>query len=509
MVKIEHRDRFVILQYFADSLAVASGLYAAWWIKFHSGLDPFAVEAANYVQQFWWAFPLWMICLYFTGCIQAHPRVISFNRGRRILRASALAMLLCAVRNYFFREPDVARMLYPMAFFMVSGAVVVMRVVLQLFVSRFMMSRGILSRVLIVGSGPVAIRLGARFKSKPELGYELVGFVTLNGNRVGQSLGGAPILGSKDDLRRVVRDNQVDEVFVTQTDIPGDVFFQLFIDSEKETARVSFVPSLVDMMRSTIHYDEVAGIPIYSMKETPLQGANASIKRAMDVVCSGLGLVALSPLLVLIAVLVRRSSPGPVLYKQTRLGLDGREFKIYKFRTMTVEAERHGPAWGSQEDPRATAIGRWLRTTNLDELPQLWNVLRGDMSLVGPRPERPCFVERFREMFPRYMARHAVKTGMTGWAQVHGLRGDTSIQQRLRYDLYYIENWSLWLDVKILMMTFLPQRHRPRAGRSPFPHLMTERRASAPSPVAIATRTPTLGGGTPSAIRTTSHAPES
>jgi exopolysaccharide biosynthesis polyprenyl glycosylphosphotransferase len=507
MVKIEHRDRFVILQYFADSLAVSGGLYAAWWLKFHSGLDPFAVEATSYVQQFWWAFLLWMICLYFTGCIQAHPRVISFNRGRRILRASAMAMLLCAVRNYFFREPDVARMLYPMTFVIVSMAVVAMRVGLQFVVTRFMMTRGILSRVVIVGLGPVAIRLGARFKSKPELGYELVGFITLDDNRVGQSLGGTPILGSKDDLRRVVRDNKVDEVFVTQTDIPGDVFFQLFIDSEKETARVSFVPSLVDMMRSTIHYDEVAGIPVYSMKETPLQGANASIKRAMDIAGAGFGLIALSPLFVIVAALVRRSSPGPILYKQTRLGLDGREFKIYKFRTMTVEAEHQGPQWGVQEDPRATSIGRWLRATNIDELPQLWNVLRGDMSLVGPRPERPCFVERFREMFPRYMARHAVKTGMTGWAQAHGLRGDTSIQQRLRYDLYYIENWSLWLDIKILIVTFLPKRHRPRAGRSPFPHLMAEKRTN--QPIAVTDRTPALGGGTPAALRATSHAPES
>jgi exopolysaccharide biosynthesis polyprenyl glycosylphosphotransferase len=294
------------------------------------------------------------------------------------------------------------------------------------------------------------------------MGYELVAFVSIDDDRVGQTIGGVPVLGTKDDLRRLIRDNNVEDVFVCQTDIPNDAFFQLFIDSEKEWARVNFVPSLVEMMRSQIHYDEVAGVPIYSIRETPLQGSNATVKRIVDIVAAAAGLVFLAPVMLIIAVLVKRSSPGPAIYKQTRLGLDGRGFKIYKFRTMPVDAEKDGPGWGAQDDPRSTRTGRFLRRWNLDELPQLWNVLRGDMSLVGPRPERPWYVDNFREVIPRYSSRHTVKTGMTGWAQVHGLRGDTSIQQRLRYDLYYIENWSLWLDLKILIMTFFSGRRRTR-----------------------------------------------
>lgn len=504
MVRAHYRDRFVVLQYFSDCLCVGAGLYAAWWLRFQSGIDPRAYQAADYVEQFWWAFLLWMLCLQLTGCVQAHPRVISFNRGRRILRASILAVMLCAVRNYFLREPDVARLLYPLSILTVTVSLVAGRLALQAVVSRFFMTKGILSRVLIVGLGPVALRMAARFKNKPELGYELVGFVSTSDSRIGQTIGGVRILGVREDLRRLVRDNDVDEVFVTQTDVPNDIFFQLFLDSDRETARVSFVPSLVDMMRSTIHYDEVAGIPIYSMKDTPLQGANAAIKRAFDFVGALVGMVLLMPLMAVIALLVRRSSPGAVLYKQTRLGLDGREFKIYKFRTMHVNAEQSGPGWGSQDDPRATPIGRWLRRTNLDELPQLWNVLRGDMSLVGPRPERPCFVDRFREIFPRYMARHAAKTGMTGWAQVHGLRGDTSIQQRLRYDLYYIENWSLWLDVKILIMTFLPRRHRPRASRGAFDLPSSAYNHSSTREVPVGTGLGQVAAGN----RTPSHAPD-
>lgn len=459
-----YRDRFVVLQYLTDSTAIAAGLYFAYWLRFDSGIDPRAVVATDYGAQFLWAFFLWLLCMHVAGAFVPHPRVISFNRARRILRGSGLAVLLIAVRNYFFREADVARLLYPVSFVTVTALLVMLRMALQLFISRFLVTKGVRSRVLIVGLGPVGFRLAARFKKHLELGYELVGFISLDEEKAGSFIQGIPVLGSRDDLRRVIRDNRIDEVFVTQTDIPPDVFFQLFLDSEKETARIAFVPSLVEMMRSTIHYDEVVGVPVYSMRNTPLQGANAFIKRTFDLVAATSGLLLLLPLLLLIWILVRRSSPGPVLYKQTRLGRDGQGFNIYKFRTMHVDAEKNGPGWGGQDDKRATPVGRFLRRWNLDELPQLWNVIRGDMSLVGPRPERPYYVDRFRELFPRYMSRHAVKTGLTGWAQVHGLRGDTSIQQRLRYDLYYIENWSLWLDIKILIMTFMTTKRRRRAA---------------------------------------------
>jgi exopolysaccharide biosynthesis polyprenyl glycosylphosphotransferase len=468
-LKRRNRDQFVVLQHLSDAVSIGSGLLIAYWIRFQSGVDPRAVIATNYVQQFWWAFALWILCLQVNGCVAPSPRVISFNRARRILRASFLAVLLITVRNYFFRDENVARLLYPLSFLTVSALLIVGRFAAQGIINKFLLTSGAKSRVLIVGTGPVALRLAARCQAQPQMGYELVGFISLDESRYGQSIGGVPVLGSKDDLRRVIRDNLVEEVFVTQTDIPNETFFQLFLDSEKETARVNFIPSLVEMMRGTIHYDEVAGIPIYSMRETPLQGANASIKRMFDILVATAGVFVLAPVLLLVAVLVKRSSPGPILYKQTRLGIDGREFNIYKFRTMRVDAEQNGPGWGGQDDPRSTAFGRWLRRWNLDELPQLWNVFRGDMSLVGPRPERPVYVHRFREVFPRYMSRHAVKTGMTGWAQVHGLRGDTSIQQRLRYDLYYIENWSLWLDVKILIMTFFGSKRRRRRSVPPIP----------------------------------------
>jgi exopolysaccharide biosynthesis polyprenyl glycosylphosphotransferase len=458
MLPRRFRDRFVLLQVLSDLLAVAAGLRLAYWVRFESPLMAAGQVSANYPGQFWWALALWLLCLFLAGSFVVHPRVISFNRARRILRASALAILLIAVRNYFFRDLDVSRALYPIAFITVTALIVLFRLGLQVVISKFFLTRGVRSRVLIVGLNPVGFRLAARFRKHLELGYDLVGFVSLEESKVGSTINRVPVLGGPDDLRRLIRDNGVHEVFVTQTDNAPDSFFQMFLDSAKETARISFVPSLVEMMRSNIHYDEVAGVPIYSMRETPLQGANAFVKRAFDLVAASVGMVLLLPVFAILGLIVRRTSPGPVLYKQTRLGLDGKEFKIYKFRTMQVDAEKDGPGWGGQDDQRATPIGRFLRRWNLDELPQLWNVIRGDMSLVGPRPERPHYVDQFRELLPRYTARHTVKTGLTGWAQVHGLRGDTSVPQRLRYDLYYIENWSLWLDIKILMMTFMVTR---------------------------------------------------
>ena len=193
-----------------------------------------------------------------------------------------------------------------------------------------------------------------------------------------------------------------------------------------------------------------------AVRDVALRCWKLSVKRAMDIAVSGLGLVILSPVLLLVALLVKLGSKGPVLYTQVRVGLDGRPFEMIKFRSMRVDAEAaSGPVWASEDDPRRTRLGTFMRKTSIDELPQLVNVLVGDMSLVGPRPERPVFVDQFRQVVPRYMERHKEKAGMTGWAQVNGLRGDTSIIERTKYDLYYIENWSLLFDLKIIVRTFM------------------------------------------------------
>jgi exopolysaccharide biosynthesis polyprenyl glycosylphosphotransferase len=217
---------------------------------------------------------------------------------------------------------------------------------------------------------------------------------------------------------------------------------------------LQFVPDLLELRTSKMRLTEVAGIPFISVREVALRGADQIVKRTFDLVSVGLGMVFLLPLFILLAVLVKVASPGPVFYRQARVGRDGREFQMLKFRTMRRDAEAGtGPVWAVAGDPRVTVIGRWLRRFSLDELPQLWNVWKGEMSLVGPRPERQVFVEQFSRELPRYFERHRVKSGLTGWAQVNGLRGNTSIEERTLYDLHYVENWSLALDVRIILMT--------------------------------------------------------
>ena len=461
---LNHRAKgteFLLLQTVSDLLAILAGLFIAYWMRFHLG--PIAPSGSwnawQYLVQLPWAVGLWFLALNLTHNYLNHPRVISFNRARRLFKGSALAIALIVVRNYFWRVPDIARLIYPYSLAAGTVSLLIGRFLLQRIIVRYFMGRSLpRTRVLIIGLGPTAIRLAARLRWRPEYAYEQVGFVTADASRTGQIIGGVPVLGTIGDLRELLHDHRIQEVFVAQSELPHESFLRLFTQSEMETVRVNVIPTLVEMMRTQIFYDEIASVPIYTLRETPLQGWNILIKRSFDIVVSVLGLLILVPVYPLLAWLIRRSSPGPAVYRQTRLGLIGDEFTIYKFRTMPITAEHD------------------------DELPQLWNVLRGDMSLVGPRPERPHFVEQFREAIPRYMARHKVRTGLTGWAQVHGLRGDTSVSQRLRYDMYYVENWSLGLDIKILIMTFLSPRRarRPRRGIAHPPFDLQDPRAEDP-----------------------------
>jgi len=225
---------------------------------------------------------------------------------------------------------------------------------------------------------------------------------------------------------------------------------------------VKVIPDILQFITLKAAVEELDGLPIISLSEGPVTGWNRVAKRALDLAVSALALVILSPLFALIALGIRLTSSGPVIYGQERMGLDGRPFRMYKFRSMRMDAEAEsGPVWTAPDDARRTLVGQFLRRFSLDELPQLWNVLRGEMSLVGPRPERPFFVQQFRTMIPQYMLRHKVKSGMTGWAQVNGLRGNTSLEKRIEYDLYYVENWSLTMDLKILCLTlWRAWRHR-------------------------------------------------
>ncbi len=354
-----------------------------------------------------------------------------------------------------------------------------------------------LKRVLIAGAGDLGRLVADKLLEHRELGFRVVGF--LDDRATGDHIGyrGLPLLGTLADGADVLRQERIDHLYVA---LPLDEHVKmlgLVEATSRESVDVHVVPDLLQFIALRARLENLDGVPIISLNDVPLRGFNSLLKRTIDVAISGaallvlgiplltvrdialrgwklsakrgldligsfIGLVFLSPFMLLTALMIRLESPGPIFYTQERMGLDGRAFQVYKFRSMYEGAEdATGPIWARDDDPRCTRVGRWLRRFDLDELPQFWNVLRGDMSIVGPRPERPYFVEQLKHRIPQYMLRHKVKAGITGWAQVNGWRGNTSLEKRIEYDLYYIENWSVGLDLKIMWLTILKglQKH--------------------------------------------------
>jgi Undecaprenyl-phosphate glucose phosphotransferase len=318
------------------------------------------------------------------------------------------------------------------------------------------------SRALIVGAGEAGNMILEKIRVSPQLGYRPIGF--LDDARAGQTVLGLPVLGKVDQLGEMVRQHRIDEVIIALPEATHQELLSVISRCEDGRVSIKVFPDVFQIMAAEVNIGDLNGLPLLTMRDVALRGWRLTLKRIVDVVISAIVLVFISPLMLLIAFLIKLDSPGPAIYWQERMGLDVRPFPMLKFRSMVAGAEDEtGPVWAKRDDPRRTRLGAFLRKHSLDELPQFINVFLGDMSLVGPRPERPVFVEQFRQIVPRYMERHQEKAGVTSWAVVNGLRGDTSIWERTKYDLYYIENWSLWFDFKIMIITALRIFHDPNA----------------------------------------------
>jgi exopolysaccharide biosynthesis polyprenyl glycosylphosphotransferase len=353
-------------------------------------------------------------------------------------------------------NPDVLYSRATLAMFMVLAMifVIVGRILVRAFVERRHRAGQDLDRVLIAGSGELARAVYERIGFHDELGFRILGY--LRNGEDGRLPPDLPCLGTLDDAERVIEAEQVDHVFVALPHASSQATMSLLDRLVRSCVSIHVVPDLLQFMVLRSRVEDIDGLPTINLSETPLEGWSRFVKRAFDLLVAGAATVVFLPAMLLVALAIWLEDRGPVFYRQVRMGLDGKPFEILKFRSMRVNAEHEtGAKWAERDDPRRTRVGRWIRAWSLDELPQLWNVLRGDMSVVGPRPERPQFVEQFRAELPHYMLRHKVRAGITGWAQVHGWRGNTSIRMRIEHDLYYIENWSLMLDLKILFMTVL------------------------------------------------------
>ncbi len=306
---------------------------------------------------------------------------------------------------------------------------------------------------LIVGTGEVGRMILNKIRQSPALGYRVVGFVDESPAQA--DVLGVPVLGTPENLPQLIDQHAIDQVIIAMPERSHQELLEIIALCQRGRVEIKVFPDVFQIIASEMSIGDLNGLPLLTVRDIALRGWKLTLKRAMDIVGSALALIFLSPLMLLVAALIKLESPGPVFYVQERVGLDGKPFQVLKFRTMRQDAEANGPGWTVANDPRRTRLGRILRRYSIDELPQFINVLIGEMSLVGPRPERPVYVEQFRQAIPRYMERHREKAGITGWAQVNGLRGDTSIVERTKYDLWYIENWSIWLDIKILLRTLV------------------------------------------------------
>ncbi|MBI3184829.1 MAG: undecaprenyl-phosphate glucose phosphotransferase [Myxococcales bacterium] len=387
--------------------------------------------------------------LYTTNRARSHV-----GEAFEVFKAVILGTLVLVALSFFTRE-RYSRMtllvFVVFAFILVTG----MRLSTRLALSA-LRRRGLdLRNILLVGAGELGRRVLETIEEHRELGFRVVGMLTRRPEKVGTLVKAVPVLGLIEEVGPILDRTPVDQVVIALPIEDQPLVKDLMEELAQRTVDVKVVPDLYQYITVCGGLEEFGGLPIISLQGGPLHGWNLVAKRAFDLLFSLFALVVMAPVMAACALLVKLTSRGPVLYRQERMGMDGQTFHMLKFRTMRLGAEAGGAQMATRGDDRATALGGLLRRLSLDELPQFWNVLVGEMSLVGPRPERPVFIEEFRRQIPRYHLRHKVKAGITGWAQVHGLRGQTSIRKRIEYDLYYIENWSLLLDLKILIRTAL------------------------------------------------------
>ncbi len=453
-----------------DALSAFGGTMLAVWLRFDSGLVPLLHEVMPprrmYVAAAAALAGMMVVAFRLVG-LYARPQLGPFgDKFPKMVRGVGITMGAALALSFVVRVegwPPYSRTVALMAFAAILLLVTVQRFVLYRAERHWAKYSKHKRKVLIVGVNRLALHVAERLQGEPRLRAAVVGFLLPASPKAGgaevamdPALAPSRVLGTADDLERVAEGTGADEVILADLSVPRERLTDIFFHCERNMLTFRMVPDLYGILTTRIRVDQLADTPLLGIAPWPLEAFwNRVMKRAEDVLGAVVGLVVSAPVIAVAAPFIKRSSPGPVFYSQVRCGIGGKPFTIYKLRTMPTDAEAEsGPVWTKKDDERRTGVGAFLRKWNLDELPQFWNVLRGDMSLVGPRPERPHFVEKFKDGVGHYMTRHVSKPGITGWAQVNGLRGDTPIEDRVRYDLYYLENWSLSFDFKVLVQTF-------------------------------------------------------
>lgn len=455
---MDNEKSFSRLQMLIDAFVVAFSYVCAWLIRFVGPLASTASRAKSfeeYMVMLVLIVPIYLI-LYQAFTLYTPMRM----QGRRLVlaniaKANTLGLLILMFIFYMTKEEHFSRSTY--LIFYISNIVLQWGTRMLIFyLLRDMRKRGLNQKQMIcVGYSRAAEEYIDRIIQNPQWGYVVRGILDDN-IPAGTMYKGVKVIGRIANLSVILPANRLDEIAITLGLSEYYRLEEVVAMCEKSGVHTKFIPDYNKIIPTKPYTEDILGLPVINIRYVPLTNTfNALVKRTMDIAGSITGILVTSPLMLLMCVLIKFTSPGPLIYKQERVGLHNKTFRMYKFRSMEIQPEaEERKAWTVKNDPRVTGIGKFMRRTSIDELPQLFNILKGDMSLVGPRPERPFFVEKFREEIPRYMVKHQVRPGLTGWAQVNGYRGDTSIRKRIECDLYYIENWSIGFDIKIILLTF-------------------------------------------------------
>ena len=455
MIK-DNQKYFNRLQVVIDAAVTAVSYLFSWWVQFTfwTPKTQGRLSFSTYMLALVFVIPAYL--LLYDGFRLYQPRRISGKRveAGNIFLANMVGLLMFIFCLYVIRQQDFSRQML----FLFTGinflSLVIERNVIRMMLHRIRRKGMNLKHMMMVGCSAAAEGYIDRIRQNPQWGYQVHGILDDN-TKKGNMYDGVPVLGGTDELEHILSENNLDEIAITLSLSEYYKLKRIVASCEKSGVHTQFVPDYTDIIPSRPYTEDLLGLPVVNIRYVPLSDTfNAMVKRLFDIVVSIFAIIIFSPVMIGTALAVKLTSKGPVIFRQERVGLHNRPFQMYKFRSMEVQnPEEEKKGWTTQNDPRVTKVGRFIRRTSLDEFPQLFNVLRGDMSLVGPRPERPQYVEKFREEIPRYMVKHQVRPGMTGWAQVNGYRGNTSIRKRIDYDINYIEHWTFGLDIKILFLT--------------------------------------------------------
>lgn len=458
MIK-DNQKVFNRLHLVVDAVVVAISYLLAWYIKFcttFADTEPGAgaLDMGTYFSFLYFVVPEYIILYYFFNMYAPKRGTRRKYELEGILKANTVGIVLFIVVLYMIKQQHFSRFMMG-AFFVINIVLTtISRTLIRNTLLYFRKKGYNLKYILLIGYSRAAEEYITRINANPQWGYVVRGILD---DRIpsGTMYKGVKVVGRIENIRYILPENKLDEIAITLALKDYDHLESIVDLCEKSGVHTKFIPDYNSLVPSHPYTEDLMGLPVINIRYVPLTNTlNRVAKRAVDIIGSSLGIVISSPIMVAAALAIKFTSRGPVIFKQERVGLHNRTFKMYKFRTMEMQRpSAEESAWTVKDDPRVTGVGKFLRRTSLDELPQLFNILVGEMSLVGPRPERPQFVEKFKEEIPRYMIKHQVRPGLTGWAQINGYRGDTSIRKRIEYDLFYIENWTMSFDIKIMFLT--------------------------------------------------------